>query len=77
MPGPNLIRYHCTNCGQPKERSELLARRVVYATIKPVKTVRSRVVGWWCEPCRRTDPAWTRPAHTSVGVEQQRKKDSE
>lgn len=63
------ITYRCTNCGEEKPREDLLARRVVFTTIKPVRTVLSRVTGWWCGSCRAQDPIWnSEPRVNSPGV---------
>jgi hypothetical protein len=69
----NPIVYKCTACTRVVPRSDLLAKRVAFTTIKPVHTVRSRVVAWLCSACRDKDPAWTAPAYASTpGGQQQR-----
>jgi hypothetical protein len=53
------IVYRCAVCKQEKPRDDLLSKKVSFTTIKPVRTVLSRVVGWVCSSCRESDPIWT------------------
>lgn len=70
------IVYRCTWCNEVKPRAELLAQRTVWTTIKPVKTVRSRTVGWACTACLEHDLLYNSPplvaspgmADTRIGV---------
>jgi hypothetical protein len=62
------MNYACTICKLQKPRSDLLARRVSFTTIKPIRIVRSRTTDWVCSDCREKDPAWTSPKwETSPG----------
>lgn len=56
-----IIKYVCSDCKRTRERSDLLAKRVTFTTLRPVKIIRSRTVGWVCSECREKDPAWTQP----------------
>ena len=70
----NPIAYKCSVCQQPKERDDLMAKRVTFSTIKPVKMIRSRVVGWVCSTCRKADPVWNSPRYSATpGVTEQRR----
>ena len=51
--------YKCSVCGRERPRADLLSKKVSFTTIKPVRTVLSRVVGWVCSDCRALDPVWT------------------
>lgn len=63
--------YKCSTCGKEKPRADLLAKRVAFTTIKPVRTIRSRVTGWVCSLCRAEDPDWNQPKYSgSPGAEQ-------
>lgn len=54
------VTYTCTNCGEEKPRSELVVKRVQFATMGAgYKTLKSRTTAWLCEECREADPAWT------------------
>lgn len=59
----NGREYRCTECGRVRPRSDLLAKKVSFTTIKPVRIVRSRVVGWVCSRCRDYDDAWNAKAY--------------
>jgi hypothetical protein len=63
------IVYKCYVCQQEKPRADLLAKRTTFSTIRPVKLVRSRVIGWECSGCRAVDPTWTsEPFKNSPGM---------
>lgn len=52
-------KYLCSVCKRERPRADLLSKKVSFTTIKPVRTVLSRVVGWVCSDCRAVDPVWT------------------
>lgn len=53
------VSYTCTNCGENKERDELVVKRVQFATMGAgYKTIKSRTTAWLCQACREADPAW-------------------
>jgi hypothetical protein len=60
------MKYTCGTCKKDKPREDLLAKRVTFTTLKPVKTIRSRTVGWICSECRPQDPAWTQTAFSAA-----------
>lgn len=66
------MKYNCMTCERERPRSEMLAVRVTFSSIKPTKLIRSRVIGWMCSACRESDPNWNRPPYAATpGAEQQ------
>ena len=72
------MKYKCMTCEQERPRSDMLAVRISFSEIKPVKIIKSRVVGWMCSDCRELDPYWNRPPYSATpGAEQQGVSDAE
>ena len=65
-PSNRDIRYVCSVCKRERERNDLLAKRVTFTTLRPVKTITSRTVAWICSECRANDPAWTQPIRNAA-----------
>ncbi len=56
--------YVCNKCGDPTKRSLLTVKKVLFTDMGAgSKTLRSRVIGWYCPPCTVRDSEWNLPAH--------------
>lgn len=61
------IKYKCSVCGAEKKREPgkhvegLTIKRVQFAQIGyKGRLLRSRTIGWLCDPCRESDEDWNR-----------------
>jgi hypothetical protein len=62
------MTYRCGWCGNEKPRDDLLRVIVGFQTIKPVKLVRQRTLGWICGNCRENHPNWNVRPYSSPGM---------
>lgn len=57
------VDYKCMTCKLPKERDDLVVKRVVFSNIgRNGKQLRARSVGFICSSCLATDVDWNREA---------------
>lgn len=54
--------YVCNGCGKPTRRSLLVVKKVLFTSMgEGSRTLRARVVGWYCPDCTKKDVDWNRP----------------
>ena len=53
--------YSCTACGEAVGRKQLTVKKATFLEMGTgARTIRSRVVGWLCDPCLKKDADWNR-----------------
>ena len=63
----NIPSYTCSSCAKSRKRSELIVKKAVFLEMgEGARTIRSRVIGWYCKPCLGEDGDFNRPARIGV-----------